>query len=261
MDIDNTQIAFLLTIIAGLSTGIGGLITYFIKKPKFSTLSVLMGFSAGIIIYTSFVELLSESIEGIGFIGANLAFLAAIIAMFILDRLVPHTHIDTRMDTYGDSKSSQETLRNSKLMKSAIFIAIGITFHNFPEGMSVLAASLKDISTGIPIAFAIALHNIPEGIAVSVPVFYVTKNRLKAFIYSLLSGITEPVGALIGFLLLSNFLTPTVLNSILAVVAGIMVFISFDELLPIAKDYGNEHLSNIGLFSGMALMMLSLILL
>lgn len=256
---DNIQIAFLLTTIAGLSTGVGGLVAYFIKKPKFSTLSILMGFSAGVMIYVSFAELLNESIEGIGFLWANAAFFFGIIAMFILDKLLPHAHMDTRMDSYDESESSQEVLNNKKLMKSGIFIVIGITLHNFPEGMAVLASTLKDPSVGIPIAFAIAVHNIPEGIAVSVPIYYATKNRIKAFTYSFLSGVAEPIGAIIGYILLFSFLTPAVLNSILAVVAGIMIFISFDEMLPIAKEYGNEHLSNIGLFSGMAVMMLSLL--
>lgn len=248
--------AFLYTVLAGLSTTIGGLIAYFIKKPKFSYLSFLLGFSAGAMIYVSFVELLSRSINKVGFPSANIAFFGGIAGIYLVDKFVPHIHIDTKLDPHYKIPK-----HHKKLIGAGLLTAVGIAIHNFPEGMAVFAVSLESLALGLPIAFAIATHNIPEGIAVSVPIYYATGNRRKAFVYSCLSGITEPVGAFIGYLLLLPFLTPTVLYATLAVVAGIMVFICFDELLPISREYGNEHLSTLGLFFGMVVMMLSLALL
>jgi len=258
--VTDLQIAFLLTTLAGLSAGIGGLIVFFIKKPKLSYLSPLLGFAAGVMIYVSMVELLLESIEAIGFPLANLAFFIGILFMFLLDKLVPHLHIDTEPEPFHEDKIStfdEET--ETKLRKAGVLTAIGIALHNFPEGMAVFTVSLLDVSVGVSVALAIAAHNIPEGIAVAVPIFYSTKSRAKGFGYSLLSGLAEPAGALIGFLILYPFLTEGVLNATLAFVGGIMVFISFDELLPISREYGNEHTSNIGLFLGMLVMMATLI--
>jgi ZIP family zinc transporter len=150
----------------------------------------------------------------------------------------------------------------SFLMRSGVLIAVGIAIHNFPEGMvTFFSATTGDVAFGIMIAVAIAIHNIPEGIAVSVPIFYATGNRRKAFTYSFLSGVAEPVGALIGYGILFPFLTPTLLSSMLAFVAGIMVFISLDEILPLAHRYGKEHLVLIGIATGMLVMALSLFLL
>jgi len=255
------QIAFLLTTFAGLSAGIGGLVVFFIRKPKLSYLSPLLGFAAGVMIYISMVELLLESMETVGFFLANLAFFIGILFMFFLDKLIPHMHIDTEPEPFHKEKidTSFDSETESKLKKAGVLTAVGIALHNFPEGMAVFTVSLIDVSLGIPIAIAIAVHNIPEGIAVAVPIFYSTKSRAKGFGYSLLSGLAEPAGALIGFLILYPFLTEAILNATLAFVGGIMVFISFDELLPISRDYGDEHTSNIGLFLGMLVMMVTLI--
>ncbi len=232
------------------------MIAYFIKEPKFSYLSFLMGFSAGVMIYISFMELLSTAIGEIGFVLANLGFFGGIGAIYLVDKFIPHVHMDTKPDTFHESEDFAE--KRKRLADVGILTAIGIAIHNFPEGMAVFAVSLESISVGIPIAIAIAIHNIPEGIAVSVPIYYATGDERKAFGYSFFSGVAEPIGAAIGFLILLPFLTDLVLNLTLAVVGGIMVFISFDELLPISKEYGNEHLSSMGLFLGMLVMMISL---
>lgn len=257
------QMALVLTAFAGLSTGIGGLVVFFIRKPKLSYLSPMLGFAAGVMIYVSMVELLLESIETVGFLLANIAFFIGILFMFMLDKLVPHLHIDTEPEPFHKDKveSSFDEKTETRLRRAGVLTAIGIALHNFPEGIAVFTVSILDISLGIPIAIAIAVHNIPEGISVAVPIFYSTKSRTKGFGYSLLSGIAEPVGALIGFLILYPFLTEVLLQATLAFVGGIMVFISFDELLPISRDYGNEHTSNIGLFLGMLIMMVTLLLL
>lgn len=249
----STLMAFFLTVLVGLSTGIGSLIAYFIKEPKFTYLSLLLGFSAGVMIYVSFVELLGTSIEEIGFIYANVGFFGGIGGIYLVDKLIPHVHLDAKPDTFHESIEHRD-----RLVEAGVLTVIGIAIHNFPEGMAVFGVSLGSISLGLPIALAIAIHNIPEGIAVSIPIYYATGDKKKAFVYSFFSGIAEPVGAAIGFLLLLPFLTPMILSLTLSIVGGVMVFISFDELLPISRDYGNEHLSNFGLLFGMIVMMMSL---
>lgn len=250
---DEVTTAFVLTGLAGLSTGIGSLIAYFIPGQKLTQLSVLLGFAAGAMIYISFVELLAGSVEDVGFFLANTAFFTGMFLGYFLDRLVGHMHLDALPDgniTQGAKKQ--------KLQKTGFLTAIGIAMHNFPEGMAVLVTSLSSPHLGAALAAAVAIHNIPEGIAVSVPIYWATGNRKKAFLYSFLAGISEPLGAAVGYFLLFRFLDPGALGIILAAVGGIMLFICFDELLPIALRWGNEHLVVLGLFSGMAVMALSL---
>jgi ZIP family zinc transporter len=148
-----------------------------------------------------------------------------------------------------------------------LFTALAIAIHNFPEGLATFLAALQDPAVGIAIAVAIALHNIPEGISVSVPIFYATGNRKKAFVYSLLSGLSEPLGAGIAYVLLrlvmgsgTNVFPPQVMGVLFSGVAGIMVYIGLDELLPTSRAYGRGHDSIIGLVSGMLVMALSLLL-
>ncbi|PTD94482.1 zinc transporter ZupT [archaeon SCG-AAA382B04] len=248
---ENIFPAFLLSLLAGLSTVLGSLIAYIIKKPNYNHLSILMGFSAGVMIYVSFLELLRGSIEQIGFIYANTGFFLGIVTIYLLDKVLPHAHIDFKMDSFHQEGAKE-------IGHAGMLVAIGIALHNFPEGIAVFAVSLENLSLGIPIAIAIAIHNIPEGIAVSVPIYFATNSRKKGFLYSFFSGIAEPIGAIMGLLFLSPFLNELTLNLTLSFVGGIMVFISFDELLPISKKYGDEHLSSISLFLGMFIMMLSL---
>ncbi len=244
--------ALLLTTVAGLSTTLGALISYLIKKPKLEYLSILTGFAAGVMIYVSFVELLGNSIIEIGFFRSNASFFIGIVFIYLIDKIIPHFHMDTEPDSFHEEKIEKD------LTEAGVLVAIGIALHNFPEGMAVFLVSLDSISLGLPIALAIAIHNIPEGIAVSSPIFYATGSRKKAFLYSFLSGVTEPIGALVGLIFLFPFLNTTIINLTLSFVAGIMIFISFDELLPVSRKYGDEHLPTIGLFLGMFIMMLSL---
>jgi len=266
MDI-NAGFALLLTALAGLSTGIGSAIAFFIRKPRTSYLSFLMGLSAGVMVYISFTELLGTAIEDVGFLKANIAFFIGIIVFAVVDILIPHSYEEESAEDHplgiaGEKGKSVSAASASALKRGGIFIAIGIAIHNFPEGMITFAsAATGDVSLGIMIAVAVALHNIPEGIAVSVPILYSTGSRKKAFTYSFLSGLAEPVGALIGFLVLMPFLTESVLSMTLAFVAGIMVYISLDEILPMAHKYGREHLVIIGVILGMAIMAVSLLLL
>ncbi len=246
---EDIWIPILITILAGLSTGIGSVASLFIKDFRHSYLSVTLGFSAGVMIYVSFVELLGNSIEDVGFVWANLGFFGGIAFMFLIDRIVPHNYFEEQVESASE---------NSRLMDAGVFTAVGIAIHNFPEGMGVLFSSISDLSLGIPLAVAIAIHNIPEGIAVSMPIYYATKSRKTAFLYSFFSGVAEPLGAIIGFFILRPFLNDFVLAITLAAVGGIMVFISFDELLPLSFDTGEEHLAIVGSVVGMAVMAVSL---
>ncbi|RMF55137.1 zinc transporter ZupT [Candidatus Woesearchaeota archaeon] len=252
METSNIWIPFLLTFLAGISTGFGSLISLFIKDFKETYLHFSLGLSAGVMIYVSFAELLASAVNDVGFLKANIAFFVGILFIMSLDFLIPHEYIEEKV------KSNK---KNRKLMAAGIFTALGIAIHNVPEGLAVFVSSLGDISLGVPLAFAIAIHNIPEGIAVAMPIYYATKSKAKAFWYSLFSGIAEPVGAVIGILILMPFLNPSILSLSLAFVAGIMVFISFDELLPLSFKSDNNHVSIIGLILGMAVMAISLYLL
>jgi len=241
----------LLTVIAGLSTLLGGLAIFFVRKTKDGYLGTAMGFSAGVMIFISFVELLKESIEGVGYVSAVLAFFVGMLVVYLIDVFVPHSY---------KGECAYEDEKKKRLKHTGIVCAIGIAIHNFPEGIAVFFSSVSDISLGITIALAIALHNIPEGIAVAMPIFYATGSRAKAFWYSFLAGIAEPIGALLAFVFLFKFITPTILDYILGAVAGIMIFISFDELLPYAYEKGSSNRIILGIFAGMAVMALSLYL-
>lgn len=254
----NVGIALLLTLAAGLSTGIGSAIAYFIKRPKVVYLSFTLGLSAGVMIYVSFAELLPGAVETIGDGWGVLFFFLGIAFIGIVDLLVPEPENPHNLEGLDHPGSADE---GHKLMRAGTMTALAIGIHNFPEGLATFASALSDAKLGVFIAIAIAIHNIPEGIAVSVPIFYATNNKNKAFVYSFLSGLSEPVGAMIGYLLLMPFLTPAVLAGTLALVAGIMIYISLDELLPMAHSYGHGHLVIVGIILGMLIMAVSLLML
>ncbi len=264
MDTNTVLIAFLLTLFAGLSTGIGGLLTFFVNRKNTWFLSLALGFSAGVMIYISFIDIVPKAQDSLGalFTGKNasiittLSFFAGILIIGIIDKLVPSVENPHEIRIIGEDGK-----KSSHLMRMGVFTAIAIAVHNFPEGIATFTASLNDLSTGIVIAIAIAIHNIPEGIAISVPVYYATGSKKKALKYSFLSGLSEPVGALIGYLVLMPFLNGAVFGVVFAAVAGIMVYISLDELLPAAKEYGDHHISIYGLILGMAVMAASLLIL
>lgn len=269
-DHQNVLLAFALTLFAGLSTGIGSAIAFFTKTTNTRFLSVSLGFSAGVMIYISFMEILPKSMEIIttdvgvrtGQTISVVAFLTGMIVIAIIDKLVPsfeNPH-EIRMVEDMDMKERNDAIKRNKLYRMGVMSALAIAIHNFPEGLATFIVALKDIKIGLPIAIAIAIHNIPEGIAVSVPIYYATGSRKKAFKYSFLSGLAEPLGALFGFLIIMPFLNNVLFGFIFASVAGIMVFISIDELLPAAREYDQPHLSLYGLMAGMAVMALSLIL-
>lgn len=267
MNNENLLLALALTLFAGLSTGIGSAMALLSKKfsPKF--LAVSLGFSAGVMIYVSMIDIFPKAKESLslafgdkqGHLLTVIAFFAGIALIAIIDKLIPsyeNPHEIKTMDKLSDAPENQK-----KLMRMGLFSALAIAIHNFPEGLATFMGSMTDPTLGISIAVAVAIHNIPEGIAVSVPIYYATKSRKKAFWYSFLSGLAEPVGAIIGYFILLHFFNDATFGMIFAGVAGIMVYISLDELLPTAEEYGEHHVAIGGLIAGMAVMATSLLLL
>lgn len=271
MDIGNFWFAFGLTIFAGLSTGIGSALAFFTKRTNTRFLSASLGFSAGVMVYVSFMEILSKANDSLSSVygdkgGAWItvaSFFAGVLIIALIDKLIPsyeNPHEIRRIEEVGNDMG-----RDPKLVRMGLFTALAIAIHNFPEGIATFFAGLTDPELAIPVAIAIAIHNIPEGIAVSVPISYGTGNKKKAFLLSVLSGLAEPVGALIAFLVLVVFFNGSgipqgLFGFLFGAVAGIMVFISIDELLPTAEEYGHHHHSIYGFVIGMAVMALSLLL-
>jgi len=291
-------IAFLLSLLAGLSTSIGSLFTFFIKKPKPAVLSFIMGFSAGVMILVSFIELLPASIESIGLLLSQLFFFLGMIIMFIIDIKISHYYefenkngkLNSKLNPKinnilnGESNLSEDHNHHRKgqgqhshqighqhrhqhkqyasLRKTTLLIAVGIFIHNFPEGMATFVGTLKEVELGVMLTIAIALHNIPEGIAVAIPIYAINNNsRKKAFLWSFITGLSEPLGAILVWLFLFPFINDFLINVMLAVVAGFMIYISLDELLPVSRSLGKEHISILGIISGMFVISISMVLL
>jgi ZIP family zinc transporter len=294
-------IALGLTVFAGMATGVGSAIAFTAKKTNYRFLSVATGFSAGVMLYVSFVEIFIKGVDSLTasygdywghWVNAT-SFFGGILLIGLIDNLIPsaenphetHSEEETAplhdpsapipaFDTLAGRCGGKSFLpahdhgsQHRRLMRMGLFTALAIAIHNFPEGLATFLAALQDPALGLAIAAAIALHNIPEGISVSVPIFYATGDRKKAFIYSLLSGLAEPVGAGIAYLVLRFFLggetgaiPSQVMGILFGAVAGIMVYISLDELLPTSRAYGKGHDSLLGLVAGMFVMALSLLL-
>lgn len=262
---DNLLLAFGLTLFAGLCTGLGGLFAFTKQTQTKKFLSFALGLSAGVMIYVSFIDIFPKALEAIAsgfgddsaYFWTTLAFFLGMALIALIDNLIPkELNIHELPDQDVRKQSNEQTL-----LRLGTFTALAIAIHNFPEGLAIFLATLQNPSIGISIAFAIAIHNIPEGIAVAIPIFHATKSKRKAFLWSFISGLAEPLGAVIGFLLLREFFNDLTFGFLFAGVAGIMVYISLDELLPAAEKYGEHHLSILGVMSGMAIMALSLILL
>ncbi len=269
MEWNSLWLAFGLTLFAGLSTGIGSAMAFFAKRTNTRFLSISLGFSAGVMIYVSFVEIFVKAKDSLTEAIGNEpgtwltvgAFFLGIVFIALIDRFIPKGENPHEMEMIENmDEKQQKQNKDRRLMRMGGFTALAIGIHNFPEGLATFTAAMNDPNLGIAIAVAIAIHNIPEGIAVSVPVFYATGDKKKAFTLSFLSGLSEPIGAIIGYLLLIQFMSPLVFGIVFAAVAGIMVFISIDELLPAAQEYGEHHLSIYGLIAGMGVMAVSLLM-
>lgn len=275
-DYQNYLAAFALTLIAGVSTGIGSLLALSAKRTDTRFLSFSLGFSAGVMLYVSFLDLLDTGKRLlIADLGNRLGAWIAIISFFagmgmiaLIDRMIPKATNPHEMASEDEIKDSDgclfsniSSVKSKSLLRTGLVTALALTIHNFPEGIATFFAALRQPALAIGVTVAIALHNIPEGISIFVPIYYATGNRKRAFLTSFLSGLTEPLGALVGFLILSPFLSDTLYGIIFSSIAGIMVFISLDELLPAAREYGNAHISIYGLVAGMAIMAVSLLIL
>ncbi|MAI20474.1 MAG: zinc transporter ZupT [Kiritimatiellaceae bacterium] len=293
----NIWLALGLTLFAGLATGIGSALAFLAKRTDYRFLSIATGFSAGVMLYVSFVEIFAKGADSlVTYYGDPLghwinaaSFFGGLALIGIIDALIPHAenpheiHTEFETNPLHDPEAPLPTAEdlqmkqiatpdpnaapNRKLLRMGLFTAIAIAIHNFPEGLATFLAALEDPSLGVAIAIAIALHNIPEGISVSVPIFYATGDRKKAFLWSFLSGLAEPIGAIIAYAALRHFvggesgvIPANIMGILFGGIAGVMVYISLDELLPTSRAYGKGHDSLIGLVAGMAIMALSLLL-
>lgn len=263
MEVEKILFAFALTTIAGLSTGIGSLIALTAKHTNTNFLCASLGFSAGIMIYVSFMEMLPQAKdflivdfgEKLGTLYLILAFFGGIALINLIDFMIPKSVNPHEIQGVEDMDAKKKSLK-----RTGIVVAITIAVHNFPEGIATFMSALGSLDVAIPITIAIAIHNIPEGIAVAVPIYHSTGSKKKAFWLSFSSGLAEPLGAMLAYLFLLQYWSPTMSGIIFAAVAGIMVFISLDELLPSAEKFGKHHVSIMGLISGMLVMALSLYL-
>lgn len=273
LTLSNYFFAFLLTLFAGISTSIGAVLAFFSKEKNYTVLSLGLGFSAGVMIYVSFVEILVKSKDLFstmysssitGELLAIMCFFCGIALSAAIDALIPkdvnphEPKSDSQLQVLKEDVDSS-FLDHKKLRRTGLFTALAIGIHNFPEGFATFSASLSDVTLGVSIALAIAIHNIPEGMAVSLPIYYSTKSKKKAFWYATFSGLAEPIGAIIGFFILFPLMQEATLGITFGLVAGIMIYISFDELLPASRIYGNSHTTILGISLGMLIMALSLV--
>ncbi|MDR2167174.1 MAG: zinc transporter ZupT [Clostridiales bacterium] len=261
----DVSFALLLTLLAGLATGLGGLVVMFTKTTNKRFLCICLSFSAGVMLYISFVEILFKGFEvlgeelanGAGYIWGTAAFFAGIAAIALIDKFVPHDDHVTEELLEGHADSETKGLKRTGLMS-----ALAVSIHNFPEGLVTFMAAMYDPALGIAIAIAIALHNIPEGIAMASPIYYATGSRAKAVGIATASGLTEPLGGIVAWLLLRNIFDDmgVVFGVSFAFVAGIMVFVAVHQLLPAAQKYGEHHMVMKWLFLGMGFIALSMVL-
>lgn len=270
MNTENLLMAFGLTLFAGLSTGIGSALAFFSQKTNTKFLAGALGFSTGVMIYVSMIEIFAKANQSLssalgtskGYLVTTLSFFGGILFIAIIDKFVPSGENPHEIRDVEEipPEDSQKAIQDKNLLRMGMFSAIAIAIHNFPEGLATFTSALSDPTLGLSIAVAIAIHNIPEGIAVAVPIYYATGSRKKGFFLSFLSGLAEPFGAIIGYFILLRFFNELMFGIIFAGVAGIMVFISLDELLPTAEKYGEHHIAIYGVIAGMALMAASLVM-
>jgi len=258
----NYGIALLITLFAGLATAIGSVFAFVFKKDNLRALSVGLGFSAGVMIFLSFTDILPAAKDMLKTAFPNNnewvvygGFILGIIIAIAIDYFIPD-HIDETELLNPDVVSIDK-----RMQRAGLLTAVAICIHNFPEGMATFLTASHNLTLGISVGLAIALHNIPEGIAVALPIYHSTGKKRYATLYAALSGISEPIGAIIGMFLLHLFIPELMIGVAMAAVAGIMIYISFDTLLPLAKEYGNWHLSIVGIISGILFIWISLLLL
>jgi ZIP family zinc transporter len=260
--IQNYQLALLMSLLAGLATVVGGCFTFFVKRDNIKALSIGLGFSAGVMIFLSFTDILKGAQELLSKYFPNnadwlvfIGFFTGMAVAILIDYFIPD-HIE--QDLFCPQENCTHSVHRIK--RAGILTAIAIAIHNFPEGMATFFVTTQNVTLGVSVAVAIALHNIPEGIAVALPIYHATGKKRLAIGYSFLSGISEPIGALIGLFILQYFLPMAAVGFLFAAVAGIMIYISFDTLLPLSRDYGDGHYSVFGIMFGIFFIWASLLL-
>lgn len=242
---------------AALSTVLGGLLVLVARKPSARLLAFGLAFAGGAMVYVSLVEIFWKAEQGFAeihdpktaYIYATLAFFAGVLLLIAVDRFVPNPH--------GAMSSNCDQAHARRV---GLLAAFAITAHNLPEGLATFLATLDNPVLGIPLAAAIAIHNIPEGVSIAIPVYYATGSKQKALLATGLSALAEPVGALVGYAVLAPFLSPGVFALVFGMIAGAMVFLALDELLPSAKRYSQGHEAVYGMVTGMAALAASLVL-
>ena len=260
---EHYELGLFITFLAGMTTVLGGCFTFFIKKDNLKSLSFVLGLSAGVMIFLGLTEILTNSNELLYKYFPNkagwlvfLGFFIGVLVALLIDWLIPD-HIEEDLFVKQD-----ECISNSHRIKRAgLLTAIAISMHNFPEGLSTFFMTTQSVTLGISVALAIAIHNVPAGIAIALPIYHATGKKRLAIFYSFLSGISELIGAIIGLFLFQTFLPQFSIGLIFASVAGILVYISFDTILPLSKEYGDGHYSVFGIMSGMFVIWASLLLL
>jgi ZIP family zinc transporter len=256
----NVAIAFTVCAFAALATVLGAAVLVRAKQPHPRLLSFGLAFAGGAMVYVSLIEIMVKSQQAFAAVLpdkeayslATIAFFCGVLLVIALDRLLPNPHEGLGGDECGHD--------HRHAARVGLMAAIAITAHNFPEGMATFFATLDDPAVGAPLAAAIAIHNIPEGVSIAIPVYFATQSKMKAVLACAISAIAEPLGAGIGYLVLQPFLTQAVYGWVFGIIAGVMVFLALDELLPAAKRYAQGHETVYGMVSGMAALALSLVL-
>lgn len=256
----NVLTALAVCVMAAAATIVGSLIVVRGSHSNPRLLAFGLAFSGGAMVYVSLVEIFNKSISSFGevfapkpaYTAATLAFFAGILLLAVIDRLIPNPHAGLDPD-HPEAEST-------RMHRVGLLTAAAITAHNFPEGLATFFATLDNPSVGLPLAIAIGVHNVPEGVSIAVPVYYATGSKKKAIGAAAISAIAEPAGAIIGYLLLAPFLSPSVFGAVFGVIAGVMVFLALDELMPEAKRYSVGHEAPYGMIIGMSAMALSLVL-
>jgi ZIP family zinc transporter len=273
----NVLIALSITVGAGIATVFGSFLVIFARHTNTRLLAFGLAFAGGAMVYVSLVEIFFKA--QIAFAGslpdkqayawATFWFFVGVMLLVVIDRFVPNPHASMDSDQVreaGDLDAPHAGLtmvdrqREQLLRRVGLMSALAITAHNLPEGLATFFATLESPSVGLPLALAIAIHNIPEGVSIAVPVFYATGSKKKAVLASLLSGMAEPVGALVGYLILAPFLSDAVFGAVFGLIAGAMVYLALDELLPAARAYAKGHETVYGMVIGMAAIAASLVL-
>ncbi|MDO5635080.1 MAG: zinc transporter ZupT [Micrococcus sp.] len=252
--------AVALTTFAGAATALGGVLAVIGRPPGLRGMGLGLGLAAGVMLAVSFLEILPKATEDLtGEFGrwagtVTLAgFLFGVLALVVVDRLVPR-----RVDLSDPQTEVTVSRRSARLMRLGLVTALGMSLHNLPEGFATFAATLNDPSVGVALAIAMAIHNVPEGLAVAVPIRQATNSRRRALFWASVTGVAEPVGALVGYFLLAPIMSDTLLGFLFAAVAGLMVVISLDKLLPTARESAGGRVTLAGLVIGMVIMMVSL---